>query len=63
MSTCTTWCDHDGLHIAATGSAPPGPGPFMNALTSVTNAADAAPLAATAMPDARCRRGDTRSRP
>ena len=63
--TCTIWYAHDGLHIAATGSVPSGPpaGPFMNALTSVTNAADAAPLAATPMPDARCRRGDTRSRP
>ena len=57
--------DQDGLAIAAesksTGAAArrePG-GWFMNAFTSVTKNADAAPLAATAMPDARCIRADT----
>jgi hypothetical protein len=35
----------------------------MNALTSVTNSADAAPLTATATPESRWRPGDTLPRP
>ena len=71
-SMCSACWNAAGLRIAATGSIvakPPAAsrvnpvGAFIQAFTSTTNTADAAPLTATTTPAARCARGPTRSHP